>query len=95
MGIRSTNGVNDHLLAMERKGHIRRIKGTQRGIALAGFDASTPQASLEMRLRVALTRYTILAVQDGQVIEDLAERLAADVKRQEEIDRRNEARLAP
>ena len=27
MGIRSTNGVNDHLMALERKGYIRRDMG--------------------------------------------------------------------
>jgi repressor LexA len=33
-GIRSTNGVNDLLLALERKGYIIRQRGTARGIAL-------------------------------------------------------------
>jgi repressor LexA len=33
-GIRSTNGVNDLLLALERKGYIIRLRGTARGIAL-------------------------------------------------------------
>jgi repressor LexA len=33
-GIRSTNGVNDLLIALERKGYILRLKGTARGIAL-------------------------------------------------------------
>ncbi len=31
MGIRSTNGVNDHLRALERKGLIRRRDGLSRG----------------------------------------------------------------
>lgn len=33
-GIRSTNGVNEMLLALERKGYIIRLRGTARGIAL-------------------------------------------------------------
>ncbi len=33
-GIRSTNGVNDLLVALERKGYIIRVRGTARGIAL-------------------------------------------------------------
>lgn len=33
-GIRSTNGVNDLLIALERKGYIIRRKGTARGIQL-------------------------------------------------------------
>lgn len=34
MGIRSTNGVNDHLRALERKGYIDRREGLSRGIRL-------------------------------------------------------------
>ena len=34
MGISSTNGVSDHLRALERKGYIRRIDMTARGIRL-------------------------------------------------------------
>ena len=34
-GIRSTNGVNDLLVALERKGYITRQRGTARGISLA------------------------------------------------------------
>jgi repressor LexA len=33
-GIRSTNGVNDLLIALEKKGYIIRLRGTARGIAL-------------------------------------------------------------
>lgn len=32
MGIRSTNGVNDHLMALEKKGYIRRDPTRSRGI---------------------------------------------------------------
>jgi repressor LexA len=79
MGIRSTNAVNDHLLAIERKGHIRRSTATSRGITLAGFDASTPQAPLEARLRVALRRYSIMAVEGERVVTDLAAELAVAI----------------
>jgi repressor LexA len=34
-GIRSTNGVDKHLQALERSGHITRHRGASRGIALA------------------------------------------------------------
>jgi len=35
-GIRSTNGVEKHLRALERNGHISRIRGKSRGIAIIG-----------------------------------------------------------
>jgi repressor LexA len=35
-GIRSTNGVEKHLQALERSGHINRVRGKSRGIAVAG-----------------------------------------------------------
>lgn len=38
--IKSTNGVNDHLLALDRKGYIRHAKGKSRTISLV------PQVSL-------------------------------------------------
>jgi len=42
MGIRSTNGVTDHLLALERKGYIRLERGRiRRGIVLV--DRCLPQ----------------------------------------------------
>jgi repressor LexA len=34
-GIRSTKGVEDHLAALERKGHIQREKGKSRAIAIS------------------------------------------------------------
>lgn len=39
MGIRSSNGVNDHLRALERKGFIRREDVTARSIVLIGAGA--------------------------------------------------------
>lgn len=35
-GIRSTNGVEKHLQALERSGHISRVRGKSRGIAVSG-----------------------------------------------------------
>jgi repressor LexA len=35
-GIRSTNGVEKHLQALERSGHINRVRGKSRGIAVTG-----------------------------------------------------------
>jgi repressor LexA len=79
MGIGSTNAVNDHLRAIERKGHIRRVTGTCRAITLVELDHSTPQAPLEAKLRVALSRYQIVAVEGERVVTDLAAELAAAV----------------
>ncbi|MBI5498123.1 MAG: transcriptional repressor LexA [Deltaproteobacteria bacterium] len=42
LGIRSTNGVNDHLKALERKGYIRRDKDKSRTLRLTRHPASTP-----------------------------------------------------
>jgi DNA-binding MarR family transcriptional regulator len=38
MGIRSTNGVNDHLKALERKGYIERKELQSRGIRVVGLE---------------------------------------------------------
>lgn len=38
MGIRSTNGVNDHLRALERKGYLRREDMKSRALRLVGDD---------------------------------------------------------
>lgn len=37
LGIRSTNGVNDHLRALERKGHLSRDMMTARGLQLTEY----------------------------------------------------------
>lgn len=42
MGIRSTNGVNDHLRALERKGFIRRRDMLSRSIVIIGDATPTP-----------------------------------------------------
>jgi repressor LexA len=44
MGIRSTNGVNDHLRALERKGYLRREDMKSRALKLVSDTESTPAA---------------------------------------------------
>jgi repressor LexA len=46
MGIRSTNGVNDHLRALERKGYLRREDMKSRALRVVDEDA-TPQESVD------------------------------------------------
>src|SRR5512138_1510129 len=43
MGIRSTNGVNDHLRALERKGYLTREDMKSRALRPTSQDASTGQ----------------------------------------------------
>jgi SOS-response transcriptional repressor LexA len=44
MDIRSTNGVNDHLLALEKKGYIRRAEMLSRGIVVVDPPVPPPIA---------------------------------------------------
>ena len=43
MGIRSTNAVNDHLVALQRKGYLKRTPNISRGLdfTVAGFVATS------------------------------------------------------
>jgi repressor LexA len=41
-GIKSTNGVDAHLLSLEKRGYIHRARGTARGIVLARSEAAKP-----------------------------------------------------
>jgi repressor LexA len=45
MGIRSTNGVNDHLRALERKGYLSREDMKSRALRLVSRESETPPAS--------------------------------------------------
>ena len=47
MGIRSTNGVNDHLRALERKGYLRREDMKSRALKLVEDAAAAPSRSSE------------------------------------------------
>src|SRR5437588_2782906 len=42
MGIRSTNGVNDHLRALERKGYLTREDMKSRALRPTGLGSATP-----------------------------------------------------
>jgi repressor LexA len=44
MGIRSTNGVNDHLRALERKGYLSREDMKSRALRLVSRESDTPAA---------------------------------------------------
>ena len=46
VGIRSTNGVNDHLKALERKGYVRRDDVKSRGIVVIPHDDDPPPAAI-------------------------------------------------
>src|SRR5688572_1760011 len=47
MGIRSTNGVNDHLRALERKGYLRREDMKSRALRLVSQQTEQPAAADE------------------------------------------------
>jgi repressor LexA len=56
MGIRSTNGVNDHLRALERKGYLRREDMKSRALRLVGNSdqAAPPRPSDDDVLEVSI-----------------------------------------
>ena len=51
-GIKSTNGVQQMLVALERKGYMRRMPG-KKGWALAGTTLEPPQVTLGRTLETA------------------------------------------
>lgn len=54
MGIRSTNGVNDHLKALERKGYLVREELKSRALRPVDFEDSRNQPSAEERVEVSI-----------------------------------------
>lgn len=63
VGIRSTNGINDHLNALERKGYIRRRAMQVRGIELVEDERVVRvPAPLWERLRALQTSDEALAI---------------------------------
>ncbi|MFH1278806.1 MAG: transcriptional repressor LexA [Candidatus Eisenbacteria bacterium] len=52
-GIRSTKGVVDHLTALERKGHIRRVMGKSRAVELLGPVLEEGNAGVPLIGRIA------------------------------------------
>lgn len=89
LGIRSTNGVNDGLRALEKKGWIKRDIEKARGIVLVGGDdLPAPQAANELwrgenaklrrllvRARDALYRMPSLTPEAAMVAGDIREML--------------------
>jgi SOS-response transcriptional repressor LexA len=64
MGIRSTNGVTDHLRALERKGFVRTGENTARGIQIldrAGETTDLPELKASVYERLLLKRESLLA----------------------------------
>jgi repressor LexA len=70
-GIRSTNGVEKHLLVLERSGHINRERGKSRGIAAIG--GSRPADIVPLLGRVA-AGVPVLSPEnkDGDITVDLS-----------------------
>jgi repressor LexA len=54
MGIRSTNGVNDHLRALERKGYLRREDMKSRALRLVSQQPEVPPPADESTLDVQI-----------------------------------------
>lgn len=54
MGIRSTNGVNDHLRALERKGYLRREDMKSRALRLVEGEASKTTANEEDLIEIQI-----------------------------------------
>src|SRR5215831_13184063 len=53
MGIRSTNGVNDHLRALERKGYLRREDMKSRALRLVSQEAeqaNSDESSIDVQV---------------------------------------------
>lgn len=69
-GIRSTNGVEKHLAALEKSGHIARERGKSRGLSLQGSNRA--QATIPLLGRVAAgTPVLSPENQEGEVVVDL------------------------
>jgi repressor LexA len=60
MGIRSTNGVNDHLRALERKGYLTREDMKSRALKLVEDQPSTPPASQRVNAEDDLIEVRVL-----------------------------------
>lgn len=72
MGLASTNGAREHLLALERKGYIQRHKGRPRGVTLT--DKAGPSLTVS---RQAVADW-LLRVGD-EADRELLDRLRQDV----------------
>jgi SOS-response transcriptional repressor LexA len=86
VGIHSTNGVVDHLRALERKGLIERTATRSRSIRILREVPATPPADPAETLRDAVQRvlgeYNVLAARaDGRLETDLAGAIARRLTR--------------
>lgn len=57
-GIRSTNGVNDHLRALERKGYLTRTSTKSRGLKPVGLPDPPAALSYKAAVTVLATKVT-------------------------------------
>ncbi len=65
-GIRSTNGVNDHLKALERKGYLLRGELKSRALSVLDGGKSASQGTAAARL---IKRRELTAVESGETVE--------------------------
>lgn len=68
MNIRSTNGVNDHLRALERKGHLTREDLKSRGIRPTGGVDHGPARPLTADMRTVLVQLRAHAAEQQQML---------------------------
>lgn len=78
MGIRSTNGVNDHLRALERKGYLRREDMKSRALRLVGENTeSIPEESASSELNGSTPQSAALNDNDNLLDVPVVGRVAA------------------
>ena len=70
-GIRSTNGVEKHLQALERSGHISRVRGKSRGIAVIGGSQSSSNVPLLGRVAAGVP-VSSPENREGNIVVDLS-----------------------
>jgi len=58
LGFSSANAAQEHLRALQAKGHIRLVQGTARGIQLAAM----PTEQISMTLTEAVNRWSVLSL---------------------------------
>lgn len=73
-GIRSTNGVNDHLRALERKGYIRRRDMLSRAIVV--LDGSSPETDFGVREQNTISSLR----EENRELRELLRRVASGIR---------------
>ena len=71
LGIRSTNGVNDHVLALERKGYVERNETISRGVRPVGLRVVYDPPPGAEAPRSELFPPTLLTVEEAEYEEPL------------------------